>query len=227
MADIVTIPNRATIYELDIDIHNKTLLHPVYSKQYEDGSRFIKAKLWDDGIPYPILSTDTIYFAGTKNGNKGNLATTVDTSDYIFGIDTDGCIIYQIRPNDTFTESSYEAEFRVLDVDNHLKATPKMKMFIEKSALQDSTPVTVDDGSVVVDLVSTTNEAKIVVDEFYKVAADHFGINDSIISTLTAWSSNKINNLYANLYDRMGLMPVDGGTFFEEYVDWTADAGTF
>jgi hypothetical protein len=227
MTSVVTIPERASVYEIDIDIHNKTLLYPVYSKQYEDGSRFIKAKLWDDGILYPVLSTDTIYFAGTKNGNKGVLSTTVDTNDYLFGIDSEGNIIYQIRSTDTDTDTSYEAEFRVLDSNNRLKATPKIKMFIEKSALQDSTPVTVGEGSIVVDLINTTNDAKIVVEEFYKVAADKFGINDAIISTITAWSSNKINNLYTNLYNRMGLMPMDGGTFFEEYIDWTADAGTF
>ena len=227
MANIVNIPDRATIYQFDIDIHDKTNYPTVYSKQYEDGSRFIKASLWDNGIRYPILNTDTIYFAGTKKNNIGLLSTTEDTGEYLFGIDDEGNIIYQIKPNDTATDTSYEVEFRILDSNNRLKATPKIKMFIEKSALQDSTPVSVCPGSIVVDLVDTTNEAKTVVEEFYQVAADKFGINDSLTTTITAWSSSKVNNLYSQLYNYIGVLPLDGGTFFEVYDEWEIDSGTF
>ena len=227
MADIVTIPERAIIYQVDIDIHDKTNYQTIYSKQYEDGSRFIKATLWDDGVIYPILETDILYFAGTKRGDVGLLSTTEDTDEYLFGIDEFGNIIYQIKPNDTATDSSYEVEFRVLDKHNRLKATPKIKMYIEKSALQDSTPVTVCPGSIVVDLVDTTNQAKTVVEEFYQVAADKFGINDSLTTTITAWSSYKVNNLYSQLFNYMGVLPLDGGTFFEVYDDWEIDSGTF
>ncbi len=69
--------------------------------------------------------------------------------------------------------------------------------------------------------------ANTYANEFEQILDQNFGINDSVISLLSSWSSNKINNIYGQLYDRMGLMPVDGGTFFESNDDWVADAGTF
>ncbi len=80
-------------------------------------------------------------------------------------------------------------------------------------------------------VINSANEAadraNIVVDEFEQILDDKFGINDNRVSHLTAWSSYKINEIYNTLYVAMGLMPVDGGTFFEDYIEWENDGGTF
>lgn len=226
MADIITIPDGAIIYDIDLDLHNKTICHPVYAKQYDANTRYIRATIWNNGTTYTLQSSSTIYFAGTKFGNIG--------IDNYAGIDTYGRIIYKLSANDTATTQSYEAEFRIVDDSINLRSSPKFKIFIEKSALQDGTPIIVEEGSVTVSLQKLKDDIEIsiaeineVIQEFYSIPSDKFGINDAVISKLTAWSSDKINNLYTTLYDRMGLMPVDGGTFFENYDDWIADAGTF
>lgn len=71
------------------------------------------------------------------------------------------------------------------------------------------------------------DKANIYSTDFEKVLEDHFGINDNVVSSLTAWSSNKVNNVYDTLYTAIGIMPIDGGTFFENYIEWENDGGTF
>lgn len=66
-----------------------------------------------------------------------------------------------------------------------------------------------------------------VVDEFNSILDGKFGINDNIVSKITVWSSYKIADIYNTLYEAMGVMPIDGGTFFENYTEWEHDGGTF
>jgi hypothetical protein len=280
------------IYEIDVDLHGITNMPTVYAKQYDENARYIVATVWNDGNVYTIPEGTTAIFACTKPDGKGVAnPCTIENNK----------IIYEITLQTTIVHGSFGAEFRLFrtvmeDSITIQKAysTPKFKMFIDKTALLDSTLMSTDEVNVLTGLINNSNvvlnnmtvalnnatestnnsivatqnainatndsilatesaisattnanlamngaveateTANIAADrantyatEFEQILDQNFGINDNVISIITAWSSNKINNLYSNLYDRMGLIPIDGGTFFEEYIDWEANGGTF
>ena len=119
------------IYEIDVDIHNKNKFESVYTKQYDENSRWIIASLYDNGSEYTIPVNTIAYFSATKPDNTGifNECQIVDNK-----------ILYPISLQTTIKDGKFDAEFRLYKTidsgdgatTNKLLSTPKFIMHVEK-----------------------------------------------------------------------------------------------
>lgn len=151
MAEIINIPVNSIIYDIDIDISSITNLPKIYSQQYDNNSRYIRAKIWNNGAEYPIGIGATIEFACTKPSTKG--------VDKAAGIDTNGNIVFLLDQNITAVDGTFGAEFRITDLTNGRRATPKFYIHVDKSALNNDTVTDSEDFDVLGKLIIDANTA--------------------------------------------------------------------
>lgn len=104
-ANIITIPDRAKVKDIDLYIDKQTKLEHVSLNQYDTGLTYIRATVWDDTDQYIINSTDTIVFSAVKpDGNP--------LFNYA-GIDTEGRILYEVTQNTSAVFGDFKAKFRL------------------------------------------------------------------------------------------------------------------
>ena len=145
------------IYEIDVDIHNKNKFESVYTKQYDENSRWIIASLYDNGSEYTIPVNTIAYFSATKPDNTGifNECQIVDNK-----------ILYPISLQTTIKDGKFDAEFRLYKTidsgdgatTNKLLSTPKFIMHVEKSALDDNTVISSNDFIVFTDAMNSVGD---------------------------------------------------------------------
>ena len=159
MAKIITIPQGSIIYDIDIEIHKPVERPTVYTKQYDSNTRFIVAKVYNDGEQYILTTSDTIHFACTKPDGFG--------IDNECGIDTEGRIIYKITDQTSAKDGQFPAEFRIYstykdELGNdiqQLKTTANIKMWVDKSTLNNSTIISSDEANVLTALIGDATKA--------------------------------------------------------------------
>lgn len=176
MAKVITIPQGAIIYEIDIELFRPMERPTIYTKQYDSNTRYIVANVYNDGEKYTLTTSDTIRFACTKPDGFGIYNEC--------GIDSKGKIVYQITDQTTAKDGQFPAEFRIYNTYDEelgntvqqLKTTANLKMWVEKSALNNSTITSSDEANVLTDLIveatKAINGANSATQEVQQVIAD-------------------------------------------------------
>ncbi|MDF2950425.1 MAG: hypothetical protein K0S18_8 [Anaerocolumna sp.] len=166
------------VYNIDVDFHSLKHLDVVYTKQYDENSRYIVANVWKDSEIYTIPDGAIAIFACTKRDNNGIFNQCIIENNQI---------IYPISLQTTILDGNLDAEFRLYKtIDNgdgttmqKLLSTPKFKIRVDKSALDDNT-------------VISTNEFNALTDAMNSVGDLIFDMNDAISRTETAITNAEI-----------------------------------
>lgn len=186
MAKIITIPQGSIIYDIDIEIHKPVERPTVYTKQYDSNTRFIVAKVYNDGEQYILTTSDTIHFACTKPDGFG--------IDNECGVDNEGRIVYKITDQTSAKDGQFPAEFRIYSTYDdtqgntvqQLKTTANLKMWVDKSTLNNNTIISSDEANVLTALITDATAA----------------INDATTATTNAINAtNNMNQLSTNVSD--------------------------
>lgn len=184
MAKIITIPQGSIIYDIDIEIHKPVERPTVYTKQYDSNTRFIVATVYNDGEQYILTTSDTIHFACTKPDGFG--------IDNECGIDNEGRIVYKITDQTSAKDGQFPAEFRIYSTYDdtqgntvqQLKTTANLKMWVDKSTLNNNTIISSDEANVLTALITDATAA----------------INDATTATTNAINAtNTINQLNTDI----------------------------
>jgi hypothetical protein len=172
------------VYNIDVDFHSLKHLDVVYTKQYDENSRYIVANVWKDSEIYTIPDGAIAIFACTKRDNNGIFNQCIIENNQI---------IYPISLQTTILDGNLDAEFRLYKtIDNgdgttmqKLLSTPKFKIRVDKSALDDNT-------------VISTNEFNALTDAMNSVGDLIFDMNDAISRTETAITDAETATTNAN-----------------------------
>jgi hypothetical protein len=172
------------VYNIDVDFHSLKHLDVVYTKQYDENSRYIVANVWKDSEIYTIPDGAIAIFACTKRDNTGIFNQCIIENNQI---------IYPISLQTTILDGNLDAEFRLYKtIDNgdgttmqKLLSTPKFKIRVDKSALDDNT-------------VISTNEFNALTDAMNSVGDLIFDMNDAISRTETATTNANTATTNAN-----------------------------
>lgn len=184
MAKVIIIPKGIIPSEIDIELFSPMERPTVYAKQYDTNTRYIVANVYNDGEKYPLTTSDTINFACTKPDGFG--------INNECGIDSDGRIVYQITDQTTAKDGQFHAEFRIYSayIDSsgntvqQLKTTANLKMWVDKSALNNNTIISSDEANVLTALISDATKA---------IADTNSATNNAVNAT------NTIKQLNANI----------------------------
>lgn len=170
--------NDDLLYEIDLDLHNKALFPSVPIKQYDQNAGWIVATIWDNGSEYIIPNGTVAQFACTKPiSGLGILNAAIIENNKIY---------YKITLQTTVEQGNPEAEFRLGRTSDSVAAysTPKFKLNIEKSALQDGTILSTSEINVLTELIA---EAHTVIDTATTVIENaELATEASIIATNNA-----------------------------------------
>lgn len=150
MAEIINIPNNAVIYDIEIDLWEPIKRNTVYSKQWDTRTRYIRATVYNNGILYPLTTSDVIHYCATKPDGY--------SIDNFAGIDSEGKIIYWITDQTTAKDGQFDAEFRIFggtSENPERKGTPKFVMWIEKSAVNDNAVISSNEFNALTQTISS------------------------------------------------------------------------
>lgn len=157
MAEIITIPSDAIIYDIDLDLHERIQDQMVSAVQYDTRTRYIRATIYKNGELYPITADKIITFSATKPDNLG--------IDNQASIDSQGRIIYMMTEQTTAKHGTFNAEFRIYDTEvisgitySRRKTVFSFKVFVAKSSLKDDTVISSNEFNVLTDLISTVGD---------------------------------------------------------------------
>jgi hypothetical protein len=138
--------------EIDIDLYNRTGFPTAPIKQYDENARWIIVTLWDNGTEYIIPSGTIAQFAMTKPSGKGILNPCIIENNKIY---------YQITLQSTTESGNIDAEFRLgrSATDKIAYSTPKFKLNVEKSALQNDTILSTSEVNILNQLILDADSA--------------------------------------------------------------------
>jgi hypothetical protein len=150
MAEIINIPDKAIIYDIDIDLWEPIKRNTIYSKQWDTRTRYIRATIYNNGVLYPLTTSDVIHYCATKSDGY--------SIDNFAGIDSEGKIIYWITDQTTAKDGQFDAEFRIFSGTSEnpeRKGTPKFVMWVEKSAVNDNAIISSDEFNALTQTLSS------------------------------------------------------------------------
>jgi len=193
------------IYNIDVDFHSLRQMETVYSKQYDENTRWIVATVWKDGGIYTIPDGSLAYFACTKPKGLGifNPCTIIDNK-----------IHYEITLQTTIESGSFGAEFRLYRTEtigevikSKKLASPNFKMHIDKSALDDSTVISTNEFGVLTNAITMLGD--LIIDANTAISNANTATTNANTATTNANNAEAIRVTQENTRIQKDLLRLD------------------
>lgn len=165
-------------YAIDLEIHNRTIIRPLYAKQYDKESRYIVATLYNNSDLYTIPTGATATF-GCKKKNKNIVEDTATIEN--------NKIYFRFTEQVTAVSGEVDAEFS-LAFNGVSLGTPKFKIIVEEGAVSAGDVASADEVNVLTGLIT---DATTVISEANEAINEINTISDSVTAAETVRVSNE------------------------------------
>lgn len=215
MANIINVPAGAICFDIDIDIKTNTFYDngvPIRFMQYDTNSKYIRARVLEDGVLYNVPSSATIAFMCTKPKSKHGVVNEC-------GIDNNGNIIYKVTDQTTTEDSIIYPQFVIFDTENNeskRKGTTKFKIFVESAAVSDDAIISTPEFNLFTSNITIIGELTAEAEQLLQDV-------NSVLTTVSETEAERVSNEQNRVANENERTTKEGNRILNETARATAE----